>query len=242
MTSTPTMLPANQNMISDDSAIISTGTKLTLLNQLPAHAIICDFPLHVALFLSACYKTLIFLISSCWQAIMVRTKNRMTNGYTRVRTVEGSTVTTHFYPTSPSMTRRERYRQMEHQILRNLNIIQEFNLTNYTGPISISHARAQRQRYDIIRENCEVTSNKINHALHISEDPDSPCASAFHAIFLTLRTMLRNEVTRAEAINLRAVNYWHQHTVPAPPAHPKSAEIDSTTVKQYTSALERRIF
>ena len=56
--------------------------------------------------------------------------------------------------------------------------------------------------------------------------------------------MLRNEVTRAEAINLRAVNYWHQHTVPAPPTHPKSAEIDSTTVEKhkYTSALERRIF
>jgi hypothetical protein len=175
---------------------------------------------------------------------MARTKTKMTNGYTRVRTVQGSTVTTHFIPRSPSMTRRERYRQLEHQILRNLNIIQEFNLTNYTGPISTSHARAQRQRYDIIRENCEVTSNKINHALHISEDPDSACSSAFHAIFLTLRTMLRNEVTRAEAINLRAVNYWHQHTIPAPPTHPKSAEIDSKSVEQHTyaSALQRRIF
>ena len=174
---------------------------------------------------------------------MARTKNRMTNGYTRVRTVQGNTVTTHFVPTQ-SMPRRERYRQLEHQILRNLSIIQEFNLNNYTGPISTCHARAQRQRYDIIRENCEVTSNKINHALHISEDPDSACASAFHAIFLTLKTMLRNEVTRAEAINLRAVNYWHQHTVPAPPTHPKSAEIDSKTVEQHTyaSALQRRIF
>ena len=108
-------------------------------------------------------------------------------------------------PPSPAMPLRGHFRQMESQILRNLNIIQEFNLANYTGPISTEHARAQRQRYDIIRENCEVTSNKINHALHISEDPDSVCSRAFHAIFHTLRTMLRNEVTRAEAINLRAV-------------------------------------
>jgi hypothetical protein len=163
------------------------------------------------LFLSACYKTLIFIISHCWQVIMVRTKTRMDNGYTRVRTVSATTVTTHFIP-SIAMPRRERFRQMEHQILRNLHIIQEFNLANYTytGPISTDHARAQRQRYEIVRENCEVT-NKVNHALHLSED-NAVCARAFHGIFLSLKTMLNNEVTRAEAINLRAVNYWHQHS------------------------------
>ncbi len=169
---------------------------------------------------------------------MVRIKSKMTNGYTRVRTVTGSTVTTHFIPPSPAIPLSERFRQMEHQILRNLNIIQEFSLANYTGPISTEHARAQRQRYDIIRENCEVTSNKINHDLHISEDLDSVCSRAFHAIFLTLRTMLRNEVTRTEAINLRAVNYWHQHTTPAPLPYPRSAEFDPT-LPRATSLLRR---
>ena len=168
---------------------------------------------------------------------MARTKNKIANGYTRVRTVTGSTVTTHFIPPSPAMPLRGHFRQMESQILRNLNIIQEFNLANYTGSISTEHARAQRQRYDIIRENCEVTSNKINHALHISEDPDSVCSHAFHAIFLTLRTMLRNKVTRTEAINLRAVNYWHQHTIPAPPPYPRSAEVDPT-LPRATSLLQ----
>ncbi len=60
---------------------------------------------------------------------------------------------------------------------------------------------------------------------------------AFHAIFLTLRTMLRNEITRAEAINLSAVNYWQQHTIPAPPPHPRSAEFDST-LPRATSLLQ----
>ena len=78
-------------------AIIS-GTYLPPVHQLPAHAIICDFLLHVTLFLSAIYKMLIFLISKCWQAIMVRTKTHLSSGYTRVRTVSGSTVTTTFVP------------------------------------------------------------------------------------------------------------------------------------------------
>ncbi len=100
------------NAITTTSAIIS-GTKITLVNQLPAHAIICDFPLHIPLFLSACYKTLLFIISHCWHGItMVRTKNRMSNGYTRVRAVSGTTVTTHFVPTDP-MPLRERFRTMD---------------------------------------------------------------------------------------------------------------------------------
>ncbi len=213
MTSTPTMIPENRTMISDYSAIISNesaiGTKLTLLNQLPAHAIICDFPLNVALFLSACYKTLIFLISHCWQAIMVRTKTHLSTGYTRVRTVSGTTVTTHFVPRD-SMPLRARFRQMEHQILRNLHTIQEFNLVNSMGPTSLDHARAQRQRYEIFRENRELTTTKVNHALQLSYN-DQICSQAFHGIFITLKTMLANEVTRAEAINLRAVNCWHEH-------------------------------
>ena len=236
MTPNRTMISANSPKISTPSAIIShavtNGTNPPLLHRLPANTIICDFPLQVALFLSACYKTLIFIISHCWQALMVRTKSKLTNGYTRVRTVNGSTVTTHFIPPTTSMTLRQRYRQLEHQILRNLNIIQAFNLANSTGPISTEHARAQRQRYDIIRENCDITSNKINHALHISEDPDSACSSAYHAIFLNLRTMLRNEVTRAEAINLRAITYWQQHTIPAPPTHSPSAEFHSTLPRE----------
>jgi hypothetical protein len=125
-------IPPRANAIATNA--ITTGTNLSLINQLPAHAIICDFPLRLALFLSACYKKFIFLISHCWQ-IMARTKNKITNGYTRVRTVTGSTVTTHFIPPSPAMPLRGHFRQMESQILRNLIIIQEFNLANYTGPM-----------------------------------------------------------------------------------------------------------
>ncbi len=131
---------------------------------------------------------------------------------------------------------RERFRQMEHQILRNLHTIQEFNLVNYTGPISIDHVCAQRQRYEIIRENCEITTTKVNHALRLS-DNDEICSQAFHGIFITLKTMLKNEVTRAEAINLRAVNLWHQNVVPDPPKHSKSVE-----QRSYKSAIHRRIF
>jgi hypothetical protein len=166
---------------------------------------------------------------------MARTKTRLNNGYTRVRTVSGTTVTTHFVPRN-AMPLRERFRQMEHQILRNLIIIQEFNLVNSTGPISIDHARAQRQRYEIIRENCEITTTKVNHALQLS-DNDQICSQAFHGIFITLKTMLNNEVTRAEAINLRAVKYWHQNVVPDPPKHSKLTE-----QRSYESAIHRRIF
>ena len=191
-------------------------TYLLRVYHLTQLAIICDFPLHVALFLSACYKMLIFLISHCWQA-MARTKTRMSNGYTRARNVSGTKVTTHFVPTDP-MPRQERFQRLEHKILRNLQTIQEFNLANYTGPISPGHARAQRHRYEIIRENCEVTTNLVTRALHLSADT-AVCARAFHGIFLTLKTMLANEVTRAETINLRAINYWHHHVIPDPPRH-----------------------
>ncbi len=49
--------------------------------------------------------------------------------------------------------------------------------------------------------------------------------------------MLDNEITRAEAINLRAVNYYQENVVPEPPQHSKSTEQHS-----YASALQRRIF
>ncbi len=105
MTSTPTMLPKTRTMISDYSAIISNasaiGTKLTLLNQLPAHAIICDFSLQVALFLSACYKTLLFLISHCWQVIMARTKSKMTNGHVCAQSKEARSPRTSFLRVPP---------------------------------------------------------------------------------------------------------------------------------------------
>jgi hypothetical protein len=159
----------------------------------------------------------------------------MSNGYTRVRTVSGTKVTTHFVPRN-GIPLRERFRQMEHQILRNLHTIQEFNLVNYTGPISTDHARAQRQRYEFIRENCEITTTKVNHALQLS-DNDQIFSQAFHGIFITLKTMLENEVTRAEAINLRAVNYWHQNVVPDPPKHSMLTE-----QRSYESAIHRRIF
>jgi hypothetical protein len=157
----------------------------------------------------------------------------MSNGYTRVRSVSGTKVTTHFVPTDP-MPRRERFHRMEHKILRNLQTIQEFNLANYTGPISPDHARAQRQRYEIIRENCEVTNNLVTRALNLSDDT-AVSARAFHGLFLTLKTMLANEVTRAETINLRAINYWHHHVIPDPPRHSPLNE------QQCESAIARRM-
>jgi hypothetical protein len=45
-------------------------------------------------------------------------------------------------------------------------------------------------------------------------------------------TTMRNEVTHAEAINLRAVNHWHQHSIPEPPKYPRSAEIDPTLPRE----------
>ena len=45
--------------------------------------------------------------------------------------------------------------------------------------------------------------------------------------------MLANEVTRAESINLRAMNYWHHHVIPDPPRHLPSTE------QRYDSALAR---
>jgi hypothetical protein len=60
------------------------------------------------------------------------------------------------------------------------------------------------------------------YALYLSDDNNAICAKAFHGIFLTLKTMLSNEVTRAETINLRAMNYWHHHVIPDPPRHPAS--------------------
>ncbi len=98
----------------------------------------------------------------------------------------------------------------------------------------ITHVHSQRQRYDIIRENCAVTTNLVNNALYLS-DEDAVCARAFRGIFLTLKTMLANEVTRAEAINLRAFNYWHHHVIPDPPRHPRSVE------QRCESAIARRI-
>ena len=47
--------------------------------------------------------------------------------------------------------------------------------------------------------------------------------------------MLANEVTRAETINLRAINYWHHHVVPDPPRHPRSTE------QRYESAIAKRM-
>ena len=166
---------------------------------------------------------------------MVRTKTHLSSGYTRVRTVSGSTVTTTFVPRY-RMPLRERFRQLEQHILRNLHTIQEFNLVHSTGPISLDHARTQRQRYEIIRENCELTTTKVNHALRLS-DNDQISSQAFRGIFLTLKTMLKNEVTQAEAINLRAVNYWLENVVPEPPKHSKLTE-----QRSYDSALQRRIF
>ncbi len=47
--------------------------------------------------------------------------------------------------------------------------------------------------------------------------------------------MLANEVTRAETINLRAINYWHHHVIPDPPRR------SPLTEQRRESAIARRM-
>ena len=123
---------------------------------------------------------------------MARTKTRFSNGYTRVRTVQGTTVTTQWIPTNvqPLTTKLQ---NLEKEILRNLGTIQHFNLSFAARPASIEDALSQRQRYHTIRENCVLTLRKVNRALYIFDDEASPSQQAYHAIFTTLKTLLKNE-------------------------------------------------
>jgi hypothetical protein len=165
-----------------------------------------------------CYKEK-QTVSYCWQAIMARTKTRFSNGYTRVHTVRGTTVTTHWIPTNvqPLTTK---LKTLEKDILRNIGIIQQFNLSFATGPATIEDALSQRQRYHTIRENCVLTLRKVNRALYLSDEEASPSQQAYHAIFTTLKTLLKNESDRTEEINMKAIRYWIDYTVPEPPTEP----------------------
>ncbi len=153
---------------------------------------------------------------------MARTKTRFGNGYTRVRTVHGTTVTTKWIPTNvqPLTTKLQ---NLEKEILRNLGTIQLFNSSFATGPTSIEDALSQRQRYHIIRENCVLTLRKVNRALYLSDDEASPSQQAYHAIFRTLDTLLKNESQRTEQINMKAIRYWIDYTVPEPPTEPPTS-------------------
>ncbi len=184
-----------------------------MINLIPAHAITFDFPIAVLLLLAALHSTtLIFVISFCWQT-MVRAKKKMKTNRTRVRTVNGTTVTTRFIP-STAMPQTTRLRNLEKQILDNLGTIQRFNMYNNSdGPLSTAHAFYQRQRYQItsIRENCDLTTQKVQHALSMSDD-ESSTAHAYHGISLTLKTMLRNEITRTETIYIVRIHNTNQYT------------------------------
>ena len=193
---------------------ISSECNLSLINRIPAHKIIFDFPVAVLLTLLALYKVLIFRLSYLWQE-MARTKTKLRD---RIRYVHGTTITTTFVPKTNILT----LRNLEKKILRNLGIIQQFNLHNANGPSSSIQALFQRQKYQSIRENCDITKRTIDHAISLS-DQQSTTAHAYRGIFKTLRTMLLNEITRADMIQDRALTYWYEMHVPEPPPFPKPA-------------------
>jgi hypothetical protein len=127
----------------------STAAPSTMINLIPAHAIILDFLLAVIAFLSTFCKVLIFTLSYCWQATttMARTKTRVKGtNYTRVRTFNGATVTIKFVQTNAE-PRTTKLRNLEKKVLRNLGTIQQFNISNNIGPNRPEYALTQRQRY-----------------------------------------------------------------------------------------------
>jgi hypothetical protein len=90
------------------------------------------------------------------------------------------------------------------------------------GPISSEHALFQRQKYQSIKENCDFTKRKIHYALSLLTD-ESTCMQAYHGIFTTLKTMLLNEIIRADKIHDTALTYWYEINIPEPPSFPKPA-------------------
>jgi hypothetical protein len=67
----------------------------------------------------------------------------------------------------------------------------------FTTPLDqlAEHALFQRQKYQAIKENCDLTKRKINHALSLF-NADSECTHAYRGIFTTLKTMLIKTVLR----------------------------------------------
>jgi hypothetical protein len=191
---------------------ITSDSTLSLINRITAHKIIFDFPVAVLLHLLALYKVLIFMLSYLWQE-MARSKTRL---HDRIRHVHA--ITTTFVPTTNIL----KLRNLEKKILHNLGLIQQFNLNNANGPSSSSHALFQRQKYQVIRENCDITKRKIDYAISLSNQ-QSTCAHAYRGIFTALRTMLLNEITRADMIQDKALTYWYEKNVPEPPTFPKPA-------------------
>jgi hypothetical protein len=78
-----------------------------------------------------------------------------------------------------------------------------------------------------------MTKLKVNHALALS-NVESSSAQAYRCIFITLKTMLMNEITRADDINEKAINFWYEHNVPEPPllSPPPATRIPSETLHQ----------
>ncbi len=193
---------------------ITSESNLSLINRIPAHIIIFNFPVAVLLTLLAIYKVLIFMLSYLWQE-MARTKTKLRD---RIRYVHGTTITTTFVPTTNIL----KLRYLEKKVLHNLGLIQHFNINNENGPSSSGHALFLRQKYQAIRENCDITKRKIDHAISLSNQ-QSTTAHAYRGIFNALRTMLLNETTRAEIIHDKAITYWYEMNVPEPPPFPKPA-------------------
>jgi hypothetical protein len=95
---------------------ITSERNLSLINRIPAHKIIFDFPVAVLLTMLAIYKVLIFMLSYLWQE-MARTKTKLRD---RIRHVHGTTITTTFVPTTNIL----KLRYLEKKVLHNLGLIQ----------------------------------------------------------------------------------------------------------------------
>jgi hypothetical protein len=137
-----------------------------LINRIPAHKIIFDFPVVVLLLFTALYKALIFAISFLWQAIMARIKTRLRD---RIRRIHGTTITTTFVTPNPQ-TNIIQLRNLEKKILHNLGLIQQFNLNNANGPSSSNHALLQRQKYHVIQQEINLRTCLPRHLHYIASD------------------------------------------------------------------------
>jgi hypothetical protein len=66
---------------------------------------------------------------------------------------------------------------------------------------------------------------------------------AYHAIFTNLSTLLKNESKRTEEINMKAIRYWIDYTVPEPPTEPPpSARIPSDSFTRRIGLHSTNVF
>jgi hypothetical protein len=167
--------------------------------------------------------------SHCWQAIMVRTKTRMDNCYTRVRTVSDTTVTAHFISQAPPCRDENGSARWSTKYYATCKSFRSLTLQTTrdrypptTHGLKDNDTRLSAKTVKLPQTKSTTLSTYLKTTLYVQEH--------FMVYFLLSRRCWKNKVTRAEAeaINLRAVNYWHQHSIPEPAKYLKSDKIDPT--------------